>query len=270
MAIHFQSAQNALHFTILRACDVAGIRRIFKSRQDDASALKTALDEAAGNRLPGKIFLLGVAFPSLFDTSDVHTGELIGRLRDLRTPLTVALLDPESPAAARRHQVESQSETVNDIRSTLQRGLPAIAFWRLQTLLQQSPTKHKWLTSISKGFPKDLSEASHILAEDIAFYVRLYKIDPILFLMGFETCMFVEQYHFGRAEHFVEPMGCIGKHVPVVQYDRSSKAYAFFKAHYDFIWKTAKPDCACDIACDIVRSILENSDLCSQRLRFRE
>ena len=262
VAIYFQAAQNKRHFAIIRACEDIGIRRIFRSRYDDVAALRAALDEAAGNMASGEIFLLGIAFPSLFDTSNVHTGDLICRLRDPRTPLRVALLNPDSPAAKRRYQVEIQSNTITDIKSTLRRGLPAIAYWRLQTLLHQSQTKRNWLSLISSQFPNRLTEASKQLSEDIGLYVRLYDLDPILFLMGFKTCMFVEQYHLGRAEQYVEPMGCIGKHVPVIQYEWYSKAYSFFAAHYDYIWNNAQPD----RACDIIRSILADQKLCGRLL----
>lgn len=250
IGLHYQSQLSAAHFKILRSCEEAGIKSVFVSRSLDVQDIEAAIEHVARSS-SGEIFCLGVAFPTLFDPSKPHTHYLQSRLRDYRTPLRVALLNPESPAASRRDLIEHGSPTLLDIHATLRTGIPSLAMSRLSSLMEHEPQRRQALARASANFPLGLQEAAEELAEAIGLRVRLYDLDPIAFILGFQTSMFVEQYHFGRAEEYIVPLGCIGKHVPVLQYTRASRAYAFLRAHFEYIW-----DQSADYAPTMVRGIL--------------
>ncbi|MDR2015209.1 MAG: hypothetical protein LBP99_06260 [Azoarcus sp.] len=109
------------------------------------------------------------------------------------------------------------------------------------------------------GLDKNEVEAVQKFVKKIADYylfkelelgvnVRLYKHDPIMFMMLFDGSLFAEQYHFGRP-HGPHGRSCIGGHVPVIHFSRAAKAYNFLSAHFEHVWETSK-----DISSYVVRA----------------
>jgi hypothetical protein len=261
IATYYQLQLSTAHFKIIRSCEAASITSIFTSRQEDSPDLENAIDIAA-DKLSGEIFLLGVAFPTLFSPDGSHSRpSLRNKLRDHRTRLRIAVLDPDSDAAKRRNEIEFHSPTLDNIRSTLNVGVASILVSRLEALLEQDQGQRAWFAEQAQRFPAKIDSTAHELAPLLALSVAVYRLDPMLFLMGFPSSMFVEQYHFGRAAQWMTPFGCIGKHVPVLQYASGSCGYAFFRAHFDYVWHDAE-----DRTEAILQSILANNEHVSDLL----
>src|SRR4030042_4166746 len=83
----------------------SGVVRIFRSRKENDDKIRLAI-EAAAKETKGAIFLMGVAFPSLFDINDYKTPEWRDKLEDPNILIRVLLLDPKSEAAERRAELK--------------------------------------------------------------------------------------------------------------------------------------------------------------------
>ncbi|NKB59933.1 MAG: hypothetical protein GKS00_26785 [Alphaproteobacteria bacterium] len=57
--------------------------------------------------------------------------------------------------------------------------------------------------------------------------------------MIFDKSIFTEQYHIGRP-HGLYTFSCIGKFVPVIEYEVRAGASKFFEAHYEAMWDRAE------------------------------
>jgi len=105
---------------IVDRCDQAGIETIFASRRTDATALEAALlAECAKSQ---NIWLLGVAFRSLFDPSEEYTLAFRESLYDPAKSLRVLILDPDCDAANERKEIERGNATIDHINTPSQTG----------------------------------------------------------------------------------------------------------------------------------------------------
>ncbi|MBN1382076.1 MAG: hypothetical protein JXA41_10400 [Deltaproteobacteria bacterium] len=231
VALFYQLRANAESLTILDTCNRAGIRAIFKSRSDDSVRLRTAIDSAAAKTT--EIKLLGVAFRSLFNPSSEYTPHMRSRLDDPRVRLRVLLLDPESDAAIRRASIEQGNTTLEDVRFTINNGIPSTINERLKQLKKQRKEQN--------GQNTKHPDHEHNVE------VRIYDINPMAFMMIFEESLFTEQYHIGRPDN-LRFGSCIGKHVPVIQYSSGAEASAFLVKHFDKMWEMGR-----DITDDVIK-----------------
>ncbi len=246
IALYYQTKHSTESFKIIKSCEVAGIQSIFVGRKDDNRDLQDFIDEAA-RETSSEIFLLGVAFRTLFDPDTAHTTHIRINFENPKIKMRVMLLNPDSEAAKRRAQIEVGGATIDNIRHTIDYGFKDIIQRRIDNSINSSQLSD--IINIYNGANE--AEKKRTISQvirDINFEVRLYDIDPIVFVMGFDGCLFTEQYHFGRAQDFVPTGGCIGKHVPVIQYRQKSRGYTFLKTHFEFMWNEEK---------DITRRIIE-------------
>ncbi|OGP73793.1 MAG: hypothetical protein A2Y80_01920 [Deltaproteobacteria bacterium RBG_13_58_19] len=214
----------------------SGVVRIFRSRKENDDKIRLAI-EAAAKETKGAIFLMGVAFPSLFDINDYKTPEWRDKLEDPNILIRVLLLDPKSEAAERRAEIEKGNQTITDIKSTLENKLPSYVKIRFDKIDPNKINNVRNKLILDRIKYDELSDDERsLLRKYINIEVKIYWHDPIIFIMGFADSLFTEQYHFGRPKK-VPDGSCIGKFVPVIQYNKSSKAYDFYKCHFDWVWE---------------------------------
>lgn len=221
VGLFYQLKSNAEALGILDTCSRAGIRGLFKNRQEDSAKLRVSIDSAAATS--ESLLLLGIAFRSLFNPSGDYTRQIRERLDDPRIDLRVLLLDPDSSAARSRASKERGNTTIDDIRYTLNHGLPTTVQERLKRALNGRPA----------------STLTHTDALHLAnCEVHVYSSDPAMFMMAFSDSIFVEQYHLGRPAG-LRAGSCIGKHVPVIEYTGSAYAVTFYRGHFEELWSSS-------------------------------
>jgi hypothetical protein len=255
IALYFQVQSNAEAFKILNTCTRAGIDSIFISRKQDSKDLREAITDAISSSTSAS--LLGIAFRTFSDPSGEGRDQIAEKINSPSTRLRVLLLDPESEAAQRRATIELGNATIDDIRYTLNNNLVSIAVERLRRLRRNHAAAGVGhgagsLAEVSSGGATH--DAVKHWREKLNMEVRTYTWEPTVFLMVFDTTMFVEQYHRGRPDELVPVGSCIGKYMPVAQYRHGSAAYRFLGCHFETIWKEAK-----DRTEDLVKAAL-NSD----------
>jgi len=258
IAIYYQNKFNYESFELLKACDISGIKAIFTSRQQDDSNLRDAIEEAS-QTTSNEIFMLGICMRTVFDPNIPHTPYFLAKINSPQIRLRVIILDPKSPAAKRRAAIEIGSNTIDDIKTTINRGLVSTAQTRFTDLMRDNGD-FEYMIRKHKD-TNDHDEKAKILErimEHVNLSVHLYsKVDPILFIMGFDDTLFAEQYHFGREEGVVPFGGCIGKYVPVIQFKRESRCYSIFKCHFEYMWQ----DCSQDITHTIINLAIKDFPL---------
>ncbi|OHE25570.1 MAG: hypothetical protein A3J94_00635 [Syntrophus sp. RIFOXYC2_FULL_54_9] len=240
VALFYQLRANAESLKILDTCNRAGIRAIFKSRQADSEELREAIDTAAARS--SEIKLMGVAFRSIFNPSGEHTRQFRERLDDPRIPLRILLLNPDSDAAKRRAVIEQGNTTIEDIRFTINHGIPSTIQERLKRGDDSISEGLQQATKATLGADCNQKEISACNLQ-----VHLYDIDPIALLMIFQESVFTEQYHLGRPKA-LRSGSCIGKYVPVIEYSSSADACSFLIRHFEEIWNLSK-----DITEDVLK-----------------
>ncbi|MDZ4064566.1 MAG: hypothetical protein U1E22_07860, partial [Coriobacteriia bacterium] len=103
---------------------------------------------------------------------------------------------------------------------------------RLDTACTENPELAARVRDSTVPWPNDLVKA---VADACRCEVRLYDLDPIAFLMIFTDSLFTEQYHLGRPDS-VPWASCIGKHVPVIEYEADAEAAEFLRCHFNWLW----------------------------------
>jgi sarcosine oxidase delta subunit len=227
----FQLRSNAESFGILHACNRAGIRAIFKSRRDSQTEVFRAIGRAAARSK--RVDLLGIALPDLFNPNQIIDGWTKVR-DDPRVALRVLLLDPSCRAAETRATVEFQNATQANISRTLDHDIAATIQERWKRVEVDDPTRESWTVD------------QKIKACNCEF--KVYSVEPALFLMMFENAVFTEQYHLGRPDT-VHSRGCIGGHVPLIEFSEGAHAVAFLKQHFAHLWNSSK-DTTRKLVCD--------------------
>jgi hypothetical protein len=235
IAIYYQAESNNESFQLLKACNQSGIRAIFISRQQDNDNLRDAIDKAAEST-SSELFFLGICFHSLFDPNVPHTREMDDKLHDPYVKMRIMILDPESDAATRRAQIEKGNTTVDDIKTTLEIGLVSTVQIRMAELMNDDNFRKLKHAYVNASNDREKQETLKEIIKKVNVEVQIYAGDPIMFIMGFDDSMFVEQYHFGRVDNIIRFGGCIGKHMPVVQYLSTSRGYQFSKQHFEYMW----------------------------------
>lgn len=238
VALYYQTQHNERAFEIIKACDESRIDSIFVSRLKDKKNLQDAIDLAARNTSK-EIILLGIAFPSLFDHSESHTSYIENKVQDPSFNMRILLLNPDSDAANRREKIERGHQTIYQIKNTLDTNITATVIERFKNLLSKNSELKNKIAQMCNN-PLELNSIKRILSEHNKVKLKLYTFDPITFLMGFDGCIFTEQYHFGNPEGKVPAKSCIGKRIPVIQYNKDSDSYAFYKSHFEYLWENSE------------------------------
>jgi hypothetical protein len=208
---------------IVDRCDQAGIETIFASRRTDVTALEAALLTEFANSQ--NIWLLGVAFRSLFDPSEEYTLAFREFLYDPAKCLRVLILDRDCEAANERKEIEKGNATIDHISDTLSNGLVACIVGRLQNLKSRAQELDLSNPHSAAGVLKRLN-----------IRVRTYKSLPVAQVMKFDDFLFCEQYHIGRPPEIVQVGSCIGKFMPIIQFRRGSYGYCFMESHFETVW----------------------------------
>jgi hypothetical protein len=223
-------------FKIVNSCQASGINSIFVSRKKDSDNLRIAIEEAV--KSTKEVFLLGVAFPSLFNPDYPHTENVKEKFHNNGIKMRILLLNPDSQAADRREKIERDNETTEQIKKSLSKGIVSITWERIKNILQNNEDLKDRIKPLFNENNRD--EVANVFSENINIQIKLYDFDPIIFLMGFDECLFAEQYHFGRPKKIIQGFTCIGGYVPVIQYSNHSDSYAFFKSHFEYVWNNSK------------------------------
>jgi hypothetical protein len=211
----------------------AGILRIFKSRVEDPE-YKSALAEALRDMGPG-------------DTADIMSNSLrflfghqvdpqliipvnAALRRDVR--FRVVLLDPTSPAAKRRAEVEEQDRPERYGETQLFFDITTVA----RTLRSPDPR-----TIRDEELRRRLSDRQQV-------QVRFSKADPSTHLVVTKNATFVENYHTGGNQHIQERLAemglpnlhCFGGFVTTFMYDNRSLTAELMKSHFNNVWEKAE------------------------------
>jgi len=248
IALFYQLKSNAEAFKILDTCTRSGIQSIFISRKTDYDDLRRSINNAIIGT--NEISLLGIAFRSFFNPSAEHTDQVRERITSPKFLLRVLLLDPDSNAAQRRAAVEQGNATIDDIRFTLSNSSVATIQERIRRLIPKVPGLAEKLCQPNK----DLNSSGFLsdIAEKINFNVRIYSTEPAVFIMKFDSCIITEQYHRGRPDKVIPFGSCIGKYVPILQYEKSSDGYKIFADYFDRLWDESQ-----DLTIDLVKKAIE-------------
>ena len=198
------AAERMINATLLSrgatALDIEGIfvrRGSSDERQQYVFAVQAALDEAIERS--STIDILCVAGPDFFRSDGAHYRLLCDHLLrpDNKTIVRVLLLDPKSPTAKDRAELELGHGTISDIE---------IAGRTLD-----------WLRSETSGRvlykSHDLPRSNFVLITDQTLFHEAYPTAPMR-----------------------PPEGPIGGLVALLQYKRTSRAYARWKAHFEYVW----------------------------------
>jgi len=129
---------------------------------------------------------------------------------------------------------------IQDIKSTLSIGLISTVKKRVASLVKRSDAIKSRLEGYRDVPANVKSEIRAEVTSHLNIEIRLYSTTPTALIMGFSQCLFTEQYHLGRPEGLVAFGGCLGKHIPVIQYDYMSKGFAFMKSHFEHEWARAR------------------------------
>ena len=247
VAIYYQSQEskrafdninnlNRSLFKIINSCQASGINSIFISRKKDYDNLRISIEEAV--KSTKEVFLLGVAFPSLFNPDYPHTKNVKERFHNNGIKMRILLLNPASQAAKRREEIEKDNETTEQINKSLGKGIVSITWERIKNILQNNEDLKDRIKPLYNEDKR--IEVANVFSENINIQIKLYDFDPIIFLMGFDECLFAEQYHFGRPKEIIQSFTCTGGYVPVIQYSNHSDSYAFFKSHFEYVWNKSE------------------------------
>lgn len=240
IALYYQLKHSSESFKIISSCEKAGISNIFISRKDDSIDLINAIEQAT-SKTSTELFFLGISFRTFFDPSNPRTPSVKAKLYNPSIKLRISLLDPNSDAAKRRETIEVGSTTLTDINQSLNIGVVTIVQMRIKNIVLGNRDLTKEVRSFSDMNQEKQAIIIEKLMHSLNVGIELYDFDPIIFIMGFDSSMFVEQYHFGKPKGLVEPNSCIGKRVPVLEYNKGSNGYAFYKAHFEYVWKHSNP-----------------------------
>ena len=233
IALFYQLRANAESLDLVDSCNKANIKAIYESRQDDSKGLETAID--AASEKSNTISLMGVAFHSLLDPNSRHSRIVRKKLNDPKVYLRILVLDPECEAAKLRANIELGSPTIEDIKHTLNHGIPALIEERLKAAPEDKGIQ---VEDGSKDNDANANSRIQSAVRHCNCEIRVSNLQPSAFLMIFEDSMFTEQYHLGRPTNH-NARACIGKYVPVIEYGAKSQAARFLTAHYELVWGMA-------------------------------
>jgi hypothetical protein len=240
IAVFYHQRATAQTLALIDKCHQAGIKAVFTSRQTDSPDLRVAIDSAVARS--AEIRLLGIAFGTFFSASGEHTPVVRTKLDNPEIHMRILVLDPTSEAAAFRAQLEHGNTTIQDIKRTLEQGIPAAIQERLKAVYLDGDNLSlgdRIAEAQQTGQPIDDLIKTAITKCNLE--VRLYTLQPIALMMIFNDTTFIEQYHLGRPKH-LRARDCIGKHVPVLEYSATSVAAQFYAAHYETVWNISA-DC---------------------------
>lgn len=223
-------------------CDIgsqavkAGIRRIFKSRVEDA-AYKAAVSEAFGQvNDGGYIRIMSNSLRFLLIVGPEADLTLALPMRDALkrgVRFQLLLLDPDSPAARTRASVErGKAFSATDE-----------AFYESHLYRDIITAAEALDDEIRRGF-RDPSQVQ----------VRFSRAEPTTHLVLTERMCFVENYHSGGdreiqqrlSEQGIRDLHCFGGFIPVLLYDSSCLAGRLIQSHFEHSWTQAAdgPDIA--------------------------
>ena len=215
-----------------------GIRRIFKSRVEDA-AYKAAVSDAWGRVQEGRCirimsnslrFLLIVG-PEADLTLALPMGDALKR----GVQFQLLLLDPDSPAARTRASVEygkTFSPTDDTFyESHLYRDIIAAA----EALAEP---QRDWLGD---------DEIRRRLQDPDQVQVRFSQAEPTTHLVLTDELCFVENYHSGGdreiqqalSKQGIRDLHCFGGFIPVLLYDGACLAGRLIQSHFEHSWAQA-------------------------------
>lgn len=182
------------------ALDIEGIfvrRGTSDERQQYIFAVQGALDDAIERS--STIDILCAAGPDFFRSDGAHYRLLCDHLRrrDNNTIVRVLLLDPKSPAAIDRAELEFGHGTISDIEIAGR----TLAWFRSETSGRVSYKSH------------DLPRSNFVLITDQTLFHEAYPTAPTR-----------------------PPEGPIGGLVALLQYKKTSRAYARWKGHFEYVW----------------------------------
>lgn len=89
---------------------------------------------------------------------------------------------------------------------------------------------------------ESLSELENLLKDArCAVSVRLYNSPPMVWYVRVDNRAFVEQYHYGVPADQIKShlTRCLGKSVPILEFEVDSKLGAVYSSHFDYVWERA-------------------------------
>lgn len=244
IALYFQIKQSGESFEIIKSCNIAGIKNIIVNRKDAEGdkKLRNAIDEII---LKTKnIDLLGIAFPEILKHDIAIDSPIKQQLRNPDVNVRILLLKPDSTAAQRRGIIEdpeqqpTQGITIHNIGETIN-FLNIFIRSRLEAkFIKESKDWKAEVHKIAEENLKNKEKFFKVIRSITNINVKLYAIDPIVYIISTDDFMFSEQYHFGRPGFIKYTATCIGEYMPLLQFEKNSKGYQCLKSHYDYVWNT--------------------------------
>ncbi|MDO8614548.1 MAG: hypothetical protein Q7T33_02275 [Dehalococcoidia bacterium] len=204
IVVQTKSETQELSMSISRIVDGAigsGIVNIFPNRRepDAISAVAREL-----RRAKGEVKIIGVGLPDFFHQRKAdYYPDICVLLEGKGAKLRILILDPESPAAKERGEIERQFLTRDEINDSIR---------TIETLRK----------------------------DDLPIEPRHYGGRPINFMVCTETYLFLEQYHCGRSSD-LKPGECIGARVPLIQFSFDSRTYEVMNSHFEYLWSVGTP-----------------------------
>jgi hypothetical protein len=148
--------------------------------------------------------------------------------------MDVLLLNPHCDPGAITHRCkyEKSNSSKDDIEKSIEVYLPRLLWARLEKWGSESQEAEEQLREFLAG-----QRECHDLPVYNTVSVRLYNETPVVHLLGLDDDLFVEQYHLPDLNeeemNDMATLDCIGRHVPLLQY-QAGKAIAarFLLSHF--------------------------------------
>lgn len=206
----------------------SGIVNIFVDRQD--KDLFETLNKQRSK--VHSLLYLSISGRQIFDSNFGHPCREMIANPDVN--VDILLLNPYSDSGPIMHRCkyEKGDASKDDIERCLFMYLPKLLRARLDAWASKSEKANNQLQQFLSG-----QENCRKLTTYNTFSVRLYNEMPVIHLLSLDEKLFVEQYHLpnmGEPEmkEIAIRFDCIGRHVPMLQYDEKSLAAQFYLSHF--------------------------------------
>jgi hypothetical protein len=210
------------HFSIISGSDRSGIVRVYPKRESAMPEINSEIQKARG-----RLKFLSIAGTNFFVPESRILNELYEMCNsDSNIEVKILLLDPRSMHAVDRTLLEEginipqvNISSIDYPNKKLCEDI-ILSIRQLEKILEEKDKKHK---------------------DNFKIEIRTYNTSPILLMVQVNDRSFIEQYHYGISEEYIETTltRCLGKKVPIIEFQMNSLPYQLVSSHFEYLWWTS-------------------------------
>lgn len=210
------------HFSIISGAEKSGIARIYPNRNAAMEEINSEIQKVRGT-----IDILSIAGTSFF----VPDSEVLIELdrmcaNNSNIEVRILLLDPRSKHAVDRTLLEESIDISRvkvhevDFPNTKLCEDILLSLRQLEGILEDREANRRTSFKLS---------------------IRTYDTAPMILFVQVNGRSFVEQFHYGITEEDrkTKLTKCLGKKVPVIEYQNDSLSAQLWISHFNYLWETS-------------------------------